>query len=122
MIVSHFVLLMACVHSARTTAVDEDSSCAEPRAKLETAVTLVSSLERQLYEARQIVIAKQLIVRSCELGVNTTASQRSSEAVRTNGQSDSSDAGNQSLVRGSHTVCHAAAGSCTAAARVQNRW
>ena len=80
------VLLLSCVQSTFTRA---DSSCVEPRAELRTALALVSSLEAQLEDARQNVVAKDLQVHSCELGDVTTASQGGAGAARrTNGRVD----------------------------------
>ncbi len=73
--------------------------CSEPRVQLKTAIAHVSSLELQLEEAKQRVLANELQVRWCTLGVNTAALQRKSEAsVRPNGQGDSSDAGKSAHV------------------------
>ena len=86
-----FLIVIAC---AQSSAVAQDPSCAEPRVQLETAIALVSSLEHQLEEAKQRVVASELQVRWCTLGVNTTPPQRHSEAIfRSNGQGDSSDVG-----------------------------
>jgi hypothetical protein len=103
MAASQLFLLIACVHWTLTNAA-QIPLCAEPRAQLETAVALVSRLARQLEEARHSVIARELQVRACELGVNSPAWKRSSEAVETavlptNGQRDSSDAGESPPVR-----------------------
>ena len=104
MAASQYLLLVACMRATLTGAVEQDlSNCAEPRAQLETAVALVSSLEKQLKEATQRVIVKQLNARSCELGLKPVASQRSSEAAERNGQI-ASDAGNRCPCEAPHTV------------------
>ncbi len=91
-----FVLLIACAQSTHTSVVAQDPSCAEPRAQFATAIALISRLASELEAARQSIMAKELQLRSCELGANTTTSQRSSGAV---GRPDSSDAGNWNPVR-----------------------
>ena len=86
-----FLLVIAC---ARSSAVGRDPSCAEPRVQLETAIAHVSSLELQLEQAKQRVIASELQVRWCTLGANTTAPERHSETIfGPTGQGKSSDAG-----------------------------
>ena len=81
-----FVLLITC---AQSTIIRAAPVCAESRAELATALELVSSLEAQLEEARQNVVAKGLQVRSCAMGHNTMAPQGSTGVGRrTNGKDD----------------------------------
>jgi hypothetical protein len=80
------ILLIARVQSA-LAGVGQGSSCFEPRTQFEAAVALVSSLETQLEEARQNVIAKELQVNICESGPNL-ASLDSSQSRRTTDHSD----------------------------------
>jgi hypothetical protein len=84
------VLIAACVQSTLITADRDSPSCVESRAEFDAALALVSSLETQIEQARQNVVAKGLQVRSCafEDNTNATDSEPGSGAARRSDEHD----------------------------------